>query len=201
MKKNLLSLFALLLFSSFAVETKAQCTSYFQASYNAVTGDIDFTTLCTYDTTISPVLYEWDFGDGTTLFGSNPSHHYTNANGYLVCLILYVGNGLQCCQDTFCEMIDFVPANIHKDPDWISDVAINTTGKNVILFLTLPQPQNLQMSLVTMTGRTIPVHVSSSMLRGRNEIDLDLPDYPAGVYLLRIEDVLRNSVSKRFVIN
>jgi len=200
MKKLLLPLIVLLVVSTFTLETQAQCTSYFQASYNTATGDIDFTTLCTYDTTIIPILYQWDFGDGTTLFGNNPSHHYTTANGYLVCLILYVGNGLACCQDTFCEMIDFVPASVDKKPAWISDIAISGVGKDLKIFLSLAQSQHLQMSIVTMTGRTIPVHVSSSTLQGRNEIDLSLPDYPAGIYLLRVEDVAGNSIAKRFMI-
>jgi hypothetical protein len=187
--KKLVHLFTILLIvSAFAEETKAQCTSYFQASYNSATGDIDFTTLCTYDTTITPILYQWDFGDGSIVYGNNPSHHYMAANGYLVCLILYVGNGLSCCQDTFCEMIDFVPASVVKNPEWISNVAITAYGKNISLFLNLIKDQQLQMSLVTMTGLTIPIHVSSSFKQGRNEIDLALPDYPAGIYLVRIED-------------
>jgi hypothetical protein len=200
MKKRTL-LFALLLgVSTFGGESKAQCTSYFQSLYNPSSGDMDFTTLCTYDTSVHPILYQWDFGDGTGVFGENPSHHYATANAYLVCLMLYVGNGAGCCQDTFCELVDFAPTAITKTPGCISDLAISSTQKNVTLFVTLTQTQHIQMSMVMMNGTIIPVNVSSSMMKGRNQIDLELPDYPAGIYLLRIEDIYGNSVSKRFMI-
>jgi len=198
---KLLLLFTLLLaVSIFAGESRGQCTSYFQATYNSVTGDIDFTTLCTYDTTITPILYQWDFGDGNGGYGDNPSHHYSAPNGYMVCLILYVGNGAGCCQDTFCEMIDFAPTAIEKKQEWITDFSINSMGKNVNLFLTLPEKQQLEMSIVTLAGRVIPVRVSDSMVQGKNEIEFELPDYPSGIYLLRIRDMYGNSVSKRFMI-
>src|SRR5436190_17439879 len=125
--KKLSLLFTLLLaVSIFAVKSKAQCSSYFQASYNSTTGNVDFTTLCTYDTTITPILYQWDFGDGNGIWGDNPSHQYSATGGYLVCLILWVGNGAGCCQDTFCEMIDFAPTAIKKKQEWISDISISS---------------------------------------------------------------------------
>jgi hypothetical protein len=199
--KRLLLLFSLLLtVSVFSEETKAQCVSYFQSTYNSSTGDVDFTALCTYDTTITPILFQWDFGDGNGGYGNNLSHHYTTANGYLVCLILWVGNGPGCCQDTFCELVDFAPTAIEKNKNWITEFAVNSAGNNVKLFLTLEQNQRVQMSLVMMTGQVIPVHVSNEMRQGRNEIDLDLPGYPPGIYLIRIEDALGNSVSRRFMI-
>jgi hypothetical protein len=199
--KKLTLLFALFLaVSIFECKTKAQCTSYFQSLYNPTTGDIEFTTLCTYDTSIHPILYQWDFGDGNGGYGDNPSHHYTSANAYLVCLILWVGNGPGCCQDTFCELIDFAPASIGKRPGWISDIAVSSSGKNVSVFLMMNQSLQLQMSIVMMTGRVIPVHVSNSIMQGKNEIDFGLPDYPPGIYLLRIEDMYGNSVAKRFMI-
>lgn len=199
--KKLSLLFTLLLaVSIFAGKSKGQCTSYFQASYNSTTGNVDFTTLCTYDTTISPILYQWDFGDGNGIWGDNPSHHYSLTGGYLVCLILWVGNGPGCCQDTFCEMIDFAPTVIEKKQEWISDFSISSIRKNVTLFLTLEQKQQIEMSIVTLTGRVIPVHGLNSMMQGRNEIEFELPDYPSGIYLLRVRDMYGNSVSKRFMI-
>src|SRR6476620_4501149 len=99
MKKILLPL--LYVWMAFIVpQAKAQCTSYFQSVYNPITGAVDFTPLCIFDTTIQPVLYVWDFGDGVSTVDINPSHQYAAANNYLVCLYLFVGNGPGCCQDT-----------------------------------------------------------------------------------------------------
>ena len=200
--KKLILLFNLMLgISIFGSETEAQCTSYFQSVYNPATGDIDFTTLCTYDTTITPILYQWDFGDGTGGFGDNPSHHYATANAYLVCLILWVGNGPGCCQDTFCEIVDFAPAALAKNQEWVSDFVISSAGKNVKLFLTLEETRKIQMSLVMMSGQVIPVHVSDAFVQGRNEIELELSGYPAGIYLVRLDDMFGNAVSGRFIIH
>ena len=201
MKKLSLLCLLLLAVSIFTTESNAQCTSYYQSSINPSTGDVDFTTLCTYDTTITPILYQWDFGDGTGGYGDNPSHHYSVANAYLVCLILWVGNGPGCCQDTFCEIIDFAPTGLEKNQEWISNFSVSSTGKNVTLFLNLADKQQLELSLVTMSGGIIPVHVSSSFIQGKNEIDFELPDYPAGIYLIRIKDTNGNSISRRFMIN
>jgi len=200
MKKLSLLFIFLLVVSFFTTDSDAQCTSYFQSSINPSTGDVDFTTLCTYDTTITPILYQWDFGDGSGGYGDNPSHHYSSANAYLVCLILWVGNGPGCCQDTFCEMIDFAPTSLEKKQEWINNFSVNSTGKNVTLFLHLAIQQQLDLSLVTLSGGIIPVRVSSSFIKGKNEIELELPDYPAGIYLIRIKDTYGNSVSRRFMI-
>jgi hypothetical protein len=198
--KSLMLLLNLLLAVLVFTQANGQCISYFQSSYNVSTGNVDFSPHCTYNTTITPILYQWDFGDGNGSYGVNPSHHYTTANAYLVCLILWVGNGPGCCQDTFCEIIDFAPTAIEKNPEWLTDFAVSSSGKTATLFLTLQKEQKIEMSLVMMTGQIIPIHISESLLKGRNEIDLGLPDYPAGIYLIRLEDGHGNSIAKRFMI-
>jgi len=53
-------------------------------------------------TTLS-TAYFWDFGDGTTGLGANPSHQYSNANQYyLACVTVVDGIG---CSDTYCDSI------------------------------------------------------------------------------------------------
>ncbi len=176
----------------------AQCSAYFQSVYNGATDEINFTQLCTYDTTIHPVLFVWDFGDGTTAVEENPAHHYVNGNNYLVCLVVYVGNGAGCCQDTFCEQIDFNPASIKKNPECISDVTLSSHNKLVSLFLTLNQSHPLAINLISITGRIFPVRLAQTIRRGRNEIDFSMDDYPSGIYMLRIEDEKGNSITIRF---
>ena len=196
MKNLVILLFALLL----RLSSSAQCNAYFQFYFNSSTDEFEFTPVCTYDTSIHPIIYQWDMGDGTTEYGENPTHHYASANNYLVCLILYVGNGAGCCQDTFCEMIDFVPANVNNNQQWISEVSINTLGKNVSLHLTLPKTQTLKINVVTLNGQMIPVRLSQAIPQGRNEIDFSMPDYPSGIYLLRMEDEAGNAVARRFML-
>ncbi len=47
--------------------------------------------------------YFWSFGDGTFSDDANPSHTYTEAGGYLVCLTITTADG---CTSTFCDEIN-----------------------------------------------------------------------------------------------
>jgi|GEM_PF-2115353 len=51
--------------------------------------------------TNSPTAWAWDFGDGTTSTLQNPSHTYTTADTFLVCLIATNA----CGADTFCQNV------------------------------------------------------------------------------------------------
>lgn len=69
------------------------------ADWSATTTDLtaDFTDLSSG----SLFFYAWDFGDGTTDFSQNPSHTYTAAGTYTVCLIV----ADSCSADTLCNSI------------------------------------------------------------------------------------------------
>ncbi len=53
------------------------------------------------DASTNALAQDWDFGDGTTGTGANPSHQYSAPGTYQVCLI---ANG-PCESDTFCDSI------------------------------------------------------------------------------------------------
>lgn len=46
--------------------------------------------------------YAWDFGDGTTGTGINPTHTYATADTYQVCLVVTGQNG---CMDSLCQSV------------------------------------------------------------------------------------------------
>ena len=177
----------------------AQCFSNFHFYYNSSTDEVNFSQACSFDTSIHPLIFLWDFGDGNTAAGENVAHHYTSGNSYMVCLVLYVGNGPGCCQDTFCEIIDFNPASLQSPQNWISDFSISASEKNVTVNLNLVHDQSIRMSLVTISGVIIPVTLAKTNLEGKHEIDIQMNDYPAGIYLLRIEDSSGHSIARRFV--
>jgi gliding motility-associated-like protein len=51
----------------------------------------------------SPVLWEWDFGDGTTSSTQNPIHSYSASGTYMI--ILTVENSMGCRDSTMREVI------------------------------------------------------------------------------------------------
>lgn len=69
------------------------------ADWSATTTDLtaDFTDLSAG----TLYFYAWDFGDGTTDFSQNPTHTYTAAGAYTVCLIV----ADSCSADTLCNIV------------------------------------------------------------------------------------------------
>jgi PKD repeat protein len=47
----------------------------------------------------------WDFGDSTTSTLQNPTHVYTTAGTYSVCLTIIGSNGVVRCKDQFCQKV------------------------------------------------------------------------------------------------
>jgi PKD repeat protein len=86
------------------------CTADFDfvTGYNptANTYFADFTNTSTVtDGTLS---YQWDFGDGTTSTQTNPSHVYTNAGVYNVCLTInafVIGTSIPICTNQVCQTV------------------------------------------------------------------------------------------------
>jgi PKD repeat protein len=52
--------------------------------------------------TTSPVVYQWNFGDGAFSTLENPMHTYSTVGAYSVCLTITDASG---CSDTFCDSV------------------------------------------------------------------------------------------------
>lgn len=80
----------------------ASCVSQFSAQ-NQGQGLFSFTNQSTGGTPMSPLVYVWDFGDGSTSTATNPSHTYNSAGTYLVCLTVI--DSLGGCVNTSCQPV------------------------------------------------------------------------------------------------
>lgn len=122
----------------------------------------------------------YDFGDGNTSTSSNPSHTYTTANTYNVCVT--VTN--DCGTDTDCELVTV-------------DVLTGITEANLGSLALYPNPSdgtfNLELSgmegqgtlnLMDMTGRV--VHTESLILTRRFKQTKNLK-LSSGVYILQLQ--------------
>jgi len=126
------------------------------------------------DQTNGATSWEWDFGDGTTGQGSNPTHVFPAGATYQVCLTATNAAG---CQDTRCQDIT------------IESVGMARNGGSLTVY---PNPVRdllrvswsggaMQMSLVDAQGRVVrrqeaeeaPIHISLQAL-------------PTGIYWLRM---------------
>ena len=96
-------------FSICASNTTNSCNAGFVAyPDSSATSNYYFynTSTTTYPST-NQVIYLWNFGDGTTSNQMNPTHTYSAAGTYNVCLTMKViSSGAVLCVDDFCQVIN-----------------------------------------------------------------------------------------------
>ncbi len=76
----------------------SSCQAYFSFAVDTSTYATAFTNLSQGNFT--NVI--WSFGDGTSSAAMNPSHTYTTAGTYLVCLTIFGNSG---CQSSYCDSV------------------------------------------------------------------------------------------------
>lgn len=82
---------------------------------------------------IDPVVsYSWDFGDGNTGSGANPSHTYANAGDYTVTVVITTAGG---CTDT-ARLVNAVIVGTKPVPNF-SATPRNTCARNPVSFTDL----------------------------------------------------------------
>src|ERR1044072_356035 len=98
---TLLKSLVLLLAVGFATRASAQCAAGFTYTVNG--GAIIFTNT---STAFNWPTYSWDFGDNTYSYTANPTHTYSAAGTYVVCLTLVdSSNNTNYCTNTFCDTV------------------------------------------------------------------------------------------------
>ena len=135
----------------------------------------------------------WIFGDGTTSSEQNPMHTYFTKERFEVRQIVYNGT---CPPDTLMQIVDLKNGTgiDAEELDQALTIWPNpTAGKITLLFNMIPS-EPLNISIMTITGKTILLQVSDS----RQEIELDIFDFPEGLYILQIAS--RTSLVNRRIV-
>lgn len=68
--------------------------------------DVRFTDISTTSSCTNIIGYKWDFGDGNTGTGANPTHTYSGNGSYSVCMEVLATNGVDTCRDRICYVVD-----------------------------------------------------------------------------------------------
>ncbi len=142
----------------------------------------------TDNSTNTPTVWAWDFGDGNTSTLQNPVHTYTTAGTYTVCLIATSA----CGSDTSCtnitvsvtgiDELDIVELNISPNP--AKDlVQINSTFAGV-----------MRIEMYDLQGKLI------SKFSAKNEDKIDVSPCTKGTYILVI-DMDGTKVSRKLLID
>jgi PKD repeat protein len=163
-------------------------------TYTAVSNGltIDFTN--TTNSGVATTL-NWDFGDGNTGSGNNPSHTYAAEGFYDVTL-----TAVNACDDT-----TTVTQNINVITIGISSLGINNS------ISVYPNPNNGLFNVVRILSADVTTTVtiynmlgeqvylnSYDLVNGSNSVAIDISHFAAGVYQVQIGDKLGNKTIRLF---
>lgn len=167
-------------------------------------------------TYITGATFTWDFGDGSTGTGINPTHFYSNYGSYLVCV--NVDDGFSC-HDVFCDTITYMPfsGNANDRSGFTLFVTGNTNGieeiEKVENFIAYPNPteglltvkfsgnttESASLIVTDITGRQVmqlPVNISIS----DTQVTLSTDKLSRGIYNLTLTDKNNSAIKTlRFV--
>ncbi len=157
------------------------------------------------------VAWLYDFGDGTSGTGQNPTHVYTSPGSYEVCVTvigsyaLPDGDGSDCCVFTFCETIDVdcagdprgrtaaAPSSSvvgdkqgNASPQDELNVYPNPARDVITLERRMPTDQKITIRLLDHTGKVYWQKKDIVAPEGTWDYSIQV-DVPDGIYLLMME--------------
>jgi len=88
------------------------------------------------------VNYTWNFGDGTLSNAAYPSHTYTSAGSFALCLTIDAFDGVTTCSNTYCDSI-------------VVDSSGNVSYKDISVVLNVYNPSQMEVKESEMEWVTI----------------------------------------------
>lgn len=154
-------------------------TAAFTATNSVFTGN--FTNGSTNFTSVL-----WDFGDGNTSASTSPSHTYSSAGTYYVCLTAY-----DLCGDSteFCDSVTIAGDAGLNDPLVIQQLTIfpNPSSGNTTIQFTLAEPMQGNLRITDLTGKEVMIVYSGLLPAGVNTYPVNTGSWAAGAYLMVLE--------------
>jgi len=130
----------------------------------------------------SPTSWDWDFDDGNMSTKQNPNHTYTAlGQSYNVCLTATNANG----SDNFCNSVAVATTSIldYSETFELGVFPNPNTGIFTIKF-SAAEEENMVLKITDNLGQEI-YSEKLGQLVGSYEKQLDLKEYPAGIYNLQ----------------
>ena len=163
----------------------------------------------------------WNFGDGTTSSDPYPTHVYSGAGPYELCLQIWDATG---CTDTYCSTIsvdgdgllgmagegndrNVLTLNVLQssvstsieDGANIGDLMLypNPASEQLTISLNSTISGNTMLSIIDVNGRLVRT-LSSTFNKGTNKLSIPVIELADGIYSIRIENA-GSSITHRFV--
>ncbi|MCB9230361.1 MAG: PKD domain-containing protein [Bacteroidia bacterium] len=145
-------------------------------TWSAQTGFVTFTQTSTLGTSSA-----WDFGDGSTSTQTDPTHVYTVAGTYNVCLIA----SSSCGSDTVCDSVNVIlldiPGNLSgTQTNWMPNPFLDQA---VMLVSGDDAPATYTLVLIDLQGKIVRT------LNGKKDqkLQIERNGLPGGYYIYRLE--------------
>jgi len=144
------------------------------------------------DASSGATSWSWDFGDGNNSNQQNPTHTYTQNGTYTVTLSI---NGGAC---TYQETIEVFVVGVEDAFSNPASVIImpNPTAGGATLTLSEATKKLIQVQVVGMDGRVL---MDTEIGRGSSQVELDMTDYPNGMYYVCLKSGNQQVVKKLVV--
>ena len=166
----------------------SNCSALFTLEADTTTPHHYFVTNNAFGT--PPLTYTWSWGDGTTDNVAYPSHTYSTAGYYNICLTITDSIG---CTSTYCDStylqkstnsmltIDVIPQGTTGINENELLNQIKTYPNPVINYLTIETPPQSTIKISSIQGQLIKTLATSG-----SKINVDVSSLPCGVYLVEV---------------
>jgi PKD repeat protein len=141
----------------------------------------------------------WNFGDGNSSTGSNPTHSYAVAGTYWVCLTSY-----DECGDSavFCDSVSIAGnAGINEITEiYQMNAYPNPTNGYANIGLTSPENMNGKLYITDVTGKIVSTVYSGTFMSGASQYTLHTEEWEDGIYIL-VWETNQWKVSRKLILN
>ena len=174
----------------FVGNTSGNCQASFY-SLNETTGITNPFSFLFFDTSIPQgqiLSWNWDFGDGATSTSQFPTHTFSNAGDYVVCLTITAANWGQTCTSITCDTLTIFTSSFNEQLENINvKLYPNPTDGDAYLSLdNLGYKHDLELELQSIQGITM-MHKKVQLSVGQNILTLPSSMLKGGAYILKID--------------
>ncbi|MGH1339804.1 MAG: PKD domain-containing protein, partial [Aureispira sp.] len=156
-------------------------------TFNNTNGTLTFT-----DASVDATSWFWDFGDGDTATTQSPVHVYNSIGTYDVSLT--INNG--ACSSTQTISITLISVDQLNQPQLSMALLPNPSQAQTTLTLGRALTEDVQVQLLDVTGKVCQQH---TLPRGERNLQLDISNLPAAVYLVQLKGKNFNATQKLVV--
>ena len=145
------------------------------------------------------VSYLWDFGDGTVDTAKYPTHVYTQAGVYALCItvtaVVQNANMVSTCTDTYCDTLTIDSSGVvsFKNVNVVLNVynpnQMGLDEKDLVGFKLYPNPSYGAVNFEWNRASEVVIYTMSGQLiyEGQNNGHTLFPLLPAGTYIVKAQ--------------